>query len=187
MSSWLVPAIGAFAALIAYFQWVTAHQKIVLELFDKRFAAFQEVQAAFIPVMVHGAVTQQEFFAFARAAERCRFLFGDDVHEYLGELRKKMSFMSVYTDETIDGRTEPERSRLIDKKYDYLNDIANFETEGVPLFAPYLKLDQKMRYFSPITETQKDALVGTAKSALQHMRSILERVREAMQGKGLGS
>jgi hypothetical protein len=154
MSGWLVPAIGAFAALIAYLQWVTAHQKIVLELFDKRLAAFQEIQAALLPIMRNGAATQEDFFAFARAVERCRFLFGDDVHEYLAELRKKMSFMSVYTDQTIDQRTEPDRSRLIDKKYDYLNDLAGFENHGAPLFAPYMKLDQKMRYFWSIAETK---------------------------------
>ena len=159
MSSWLLPAIAAFAALIAYLQWVTAHQKIVLELFDKRLAAFQEIQAALIPIMRNGAVTQEDFFAFARAVERCRFLFGDDVHEYLAELRKKMSFMSAYTDQTIGQRTEPERSRLIDKKYNYLNDLADFEKHGVPLFAPYMKLDQKMRYFWPIAETVRRQII----------------------------
>ena len=35
MNGWIVPAIGVFAALIAYLQWITAHRKIVLELFDK--------------------------------------------------------------------------------------------------------------------------------------------------------
>jgi hypothetical protein len=155
MTSWLVPIIAVFAALIAYLQWVTAHQKIVLELFDKRLGAFQEIQAALIPVMRNRAVTQEDFFTFAQAVERCRFLFGDDVHQYVAELRKKMSFMSVYTDETIDQRTEPERAKLIVKKSDHLNDLADFEKDGVPLFAPYLKLDQKMRYFWPIQEAQK--------------------------------
>ena len=56
--------------------------------------------------------------------------------------------------QTIDQRTEPERSRLIDKKYDYLNDVSNFETEGTPLFAPCMKLDQKMRYFWPISKSR---------------------------------
>jgi hypothetical protein len=142
--------VAAIAALIAYLQWVTAHQKIVLELFDKRLEAFRGIQAAIQPIMRHGAATQQEFFAFAESVERCRFLFGDDVHQYLADLRKKLSFMSVFTDETIDKRTEPERSTLIDKKSNYLDDLANFEKDGVPLFAPYLKLDQKMRYFWPI-------------------------------------
>jgi hypothetical protein len=142
--------VAAIAALIAYLQWVTAHQKIVLELFDKRLEAFRGIQTAILPIMRNGAATQQEFFAFAEAVERCRFLFGDDVHQYLADLRTKLSFMSVFTDQVIDQRTESERSRLIDKKYDYLNDVANFEKDGVPLFAPYLKLDQKMRYFWPI-------------------------------------
>jgi hypothetical protein len=148
----MVPVIGAFAALIAYLQWVTAHQKIVLELFDKRLAAFRGIQAAITPVFINGEITQKEFFAFAAAVEQCRFLFGDDVLQYLHDLRKKLSFMTSFSNEAIDSRTEPERSRLIDKKYDYLNDLSNFETMGVPLFAPYMKLDQKMRYFWPIAE-----------------------------------
>jgi hypothetical protein len=136
LSGWAVPAIGAFAALIAYLQWVTAHQKIVLELFDKRLEAFQQIQASIIPIMQAGAVTQADSFAFARAVERCRFLFGDDVHLYLSDMRRKLSFMSVFTDQTIDQREETERSRLIDKKYDYLNDVSNFERGGAPLFEP---------------------------------------------------
>ncbi len=152
MNSWLVPAIAALAALIAYLQWVTAHQKIVLELFDKRLEAFRGIQIALAPIMIHGAATQQDFFAFANAVERCRFLFGDEVHEYLADLRSKVSFISVYTDETIDRRNEAERSKLIDKKHNYLNDLSSFETNGAPLFAPYLKLDQKMRYFWPIAD-----------------------------------
>jgi hypothetical protein len=150
--------VGAFAALIAYLQWVTAHQKIVLELFDKRLEAFRGIQASIIEVMRSGAVTRQEFSAFAEAVERCRFLFGDDVHQYLEDLRSKFSFMSIFTDQTIDQRTEPGRSKLIDRKYD-----SNFETDGVPLFAPYLKLDQKMRYFWPVKEwlpTLKNKIVA---------------------------
>lgn len=150
MTGWLVPVIAAFAALVAYLQWITAHQKIVLELFEKRLEAFRDIQKAIVPIMRNGAITNEEFFAFAAAVERCRFLFGDDVHRYLTSLRERLAFMSAFTDQIIDGRHEPERSRLIDKKHDYLLDVANFETEGVPLFTPYMKLDQKMRYFWPI-------------------------------------
>jgi hypothetical protein len=84
--------VAAIAALIAYLQWVTAHQKIVLELFDKRLEAFRGIQTAIVPIMRNGAATQEEFFAFAAAVERCRFLFGDDVHQYLADLRTKLSF-----------------------------------------------------------------------------------------------
>jgi hypothetical protein len=175
MSGWVVPVIGAIAALIAYFQWVTAHQKIVLELFDKRFAAFRDVQASIIPILRHAALTQDEFFTFARAVERCRFLFGDEVHEYLVELRKKMSFISIFTDDTIDRKAEHERSKLIDRKYAYLSDITDFEIEGVPLFAPYLKLDQKMVHFWPVKATLKNALAEKAKSAWSWLRSMAQR------------
>ncbi|MGJ5075506.1 hypothetical protein [Bradyrhizobium oligotrophicum] len=152
MTGWLVPLIAAFAALIAYLQWVTAHQKIVLELFDKRLEAFRAIQEGLSPVMRNATTTQQEFTAFVMAVERCRFLFGNDVSTYLRGLRSKMAFMTTYTDATIDQREEPERSRLIDKKYEYLTDLASFESHGVPLFEPYLTLDQRMRYFWPTAE-----------------------------------
>ena len=39
MQAWATILIGAIAAMIAYFQWVTAHQRIVLDLFDDGLAS----------------------------------------------------------------------------------------------------------------------------------------------------
>jgi hypothetical protein len=42
--------IATVAALVAYLQWVTAHQKVVVDLFDRRRKAFELVEAALRPV-----------------------------------------------------------------------------------------------------------------------------------------
>ena len=35
--------IAGFGALIAYFQWRTGHQRVVLDLFDRRVAVFRQI------------------------------------------------------------------------------------------------------------------------------------------------
>ena len=38
--------IAGFGALIAYFQWRTGHQRVVLDLFDRRVAVFRQIEDA---------------------------------------------------------------------------------------------------------------------------------------------
>jgi hypothetical protein len=142
---WIAALITAFGALIAYLQWITAHQKLVLDLFDKRFDAFQKVADSLAPVYRNGHLTTQEFSDFVRAMERCRFLFGQEVYEYLGTVKKDLNFLTVYTDEVISHRPEPERKELIQKKLDILIRVTGFDP--VPKLMPYMRLDQKMKYF----------------------------------------
>jgi hypothetical protein len=47
--------------LIAYLQWVTAHQKVVVDLFDRRRRAFESVEEALRPVFRKGKVSDEAF------------------------------------------------------------------------------------------------------------------------------
>ena len=147
MQTFILALIAALGALIAYLQWVTAHQKIVLELFDKRFAALQALLETLGPLYADGKISTKEFFQFAYAMERCRFLFGADVFQYLETIKKDLSFLVAFTDEAID--QNPERNKLIDKKAAVLTRVADFNKDAVPKFMPYMHLDQRMKYFWP--------------------------------------
>jgi hypothetical protein len=147
MDHWAIPVIAATAALIAYLQWVTAHQKVVVELFDKRLAAFLAVRDALIPVMRNAAMSNEEFNEFVRAKDRCQFLFGDGVHHQLSEITNDLAFMSAYSDQLI--RKHPNGFQLLDKKTEILIRLGEFHKTTVPIFAQYMKLDQKMKYFWP--------------------------------------
>jgi hypothetical protein len=150
VNSWAVPIIGAIAALVAYLQWVTAHQRVVVDLFDKRLAAFNAIRDSVVPVMREAAISQREFFDFVRAEDRCRFLFGADVLKFLVEMRNDLAWLASYSDAVIDSRPTDQRSKLIDKKSDILIRVSEFDKTAIPLFARYMKLDQRMRYFSPL-------------------------------------
>jgi hypothetical protein len=45
MVSWFTAFIALIVAVIAFLQWATARQKVVFDLFDKRFAVYQELRA----------------------------------------------------------------------------------------------------------------------------------------------
>jgi hypothetical protein len=60
------------------------------------------------------------------AKAECRFLFGDDVNNYLDSLHADYALLSAFTNSVIDQ-----------------------SQEGAPLFLEYLRLDTKVRYFWP--------------------------------------
>jgi hypothetical protein len=139
--------VAAFAALIAYLQWVTAHQNVVVDLFDRRRKAFELVEDALRPVFREAEVSTEALNKLFAAKSECRFLFGKDVNDYLDSIHRDYGWLSAFNNSVIDA--SPKRSELIDEKYERLNRIVAFYAIGAPLFLEYLRLDMKMRYFWP--------------------------------------
>jgi hypothetical protein len=144
MQAFVVAIIGLLGALIAYFQWRTAHQRVVLELFDRRVAVFRELEDAAKGML--NAVGRKDmeapFWSYIRAEANARFLFGEEVIAALtrlrGDIADAMSFSEISDD-------QPERQQMSDRKYRALQNIAAFLQGGsAPLFGPYIRLDQKM-------------------------------------------
>jgi hypothetical protein len=62
------PAIALRASTIGVMQWRTAHQRAVLDLFDKRWGeAFNELRSIISEVLQEGPVTTQNIFSYAVA------------------------------------------------------------------------------------------------------------------------
>lgn len=154
-------ALGVVGATIAYLQWVSAHQRVVIDLFDRRRKAFEAVEAALRPIWREGEVLGDSFWKFVEAKLECRFLFGRDVLDYLDKLQSDIAWMKSFTKDTIDRSAK--RSKLIEEKYERLNRIAKFYESGAPLFNDYLRLDMKMKYFwpfPPANPIQKDSALS---------------------------
>jgi hypothetical protein len=126
--------VAGFAAGIAYFQWRTAHQRVVLDLFDRRFGVLQRVEDA-ARDMVAPRNLEEAFFKFVLAEREARFLFGEDVVASLSELRGHMAAVTAFHGV----------AQHNDQFHAAMQEIAIFlSTKVTPLFAPYLRLDQKM-------------------------------------------
>jgi hypothetical protein len=160
-------------------QWVTAHQKVVVDLFDRRRKAFELVEDALRPVFREAEVSADALSKLFAAKSECRFLFGQDVNDYLASIHRDYAWLSAFNNTVIDA--SPKRSEMIDEKYKRLNRIIEFYTDGAPLFLEYLRLDMKVRYFWPfpprkiISDVQSDPKVDTG------IRSRLRRWRKSMK------
>lgn len=135
--------IAGFGALIAYFQWRTTHQRVVLDLFERRVAVFQEIENAAKAML--NAVTRKEidsaFWSFVRAEANARFLFGAEVAIHLADRRADCAAIAAFSDVSED---HPEWRQMKERQYEALKHLADFVQNSASLFSPYIRLDQKM-------------------------------------------
>ena len=94
--------IAAFGALIAYFQWRSTHQRIVLDLFQRRMEVFKEIEGAAKQSVssTERADATAAFWRFASARSDARFLFGADVITKLEKRRADLAAIMSFSDIT---------------------------------------------------------------------------------------
>jgi hypothetical protein len=145
MNATLIPiaaiVVSLVVAIVQYGQWRTANQKVVIDLYDRRLKVYTQLEKGISPVLREGKVSQEAFNEFLIGEADARFLFGDDVREYLKTLHEHFAWMLSFTDDVIDRKSN--RNQLIDLKSQHLSEIVNFFQEAPDLFAPYMRLEKK--------------------------------------------
>ena len=140
------PAIALLAVTIGVLQWRTAHQRAVLDLFDRRMENYNSLNAAISEIVREGRVNSASLMSFDRAASKARFLFGNDVTASLKETRK--TIMGLWKAE-VAARTEDDAKRAIaaDLEADHMMKISNFYVQLDDLVRPYVRMHQKAPLF----------------------------------------
>ena len=136
------PAIALLAAVIGVMQWRTAHQRAVLDLFQKRWDAYSEMRHIIGDVMREGHAPTETSLAFFRAANQAKFIFGTEVNAYL---------QSVYT-MLVDLHHAQERmkggglilGKWADKEAKLSTEIGEFFEKFELLAMPYMRMHQKV-------------------------------------------
>jgi hypothetical protein len=96
ISAVATPVIAGLVGFIAWRQWRTAHTKILLDLFDRRLAAYEGLIDALRPAHRDGTIKSfDDFMKLRRAIDAAHFLFGDDVRVILKELVKIGAVMNT--------------------------------------------------------------------------------------------
>jgi hypothetical protein len=117
-------AVAFFAALIAFGQWWTARQKLVLDLFEKRFQVFMDLRSIASEALQLGKI-QQHKGLINEVFARSRFLFDDDINDELTKMYSLVGELEV-------GR--PGAAVEVNKQFEKM----------FPLFLPYLAMRQKL-------------------------------------------
>jgi len=148
---WIVAAgTAVFVATIGYFQWRTAQQKVVLELFDRRHEIYREIREAVARITGSGRADLDIEIKVAEALERARFFFGIEVIRYLEQFVEAVRDLNCYGQEATATQNAIEKSGALKKSREAKNKIERFREDAPALFAPYMRLDQKMPKGWPI-------------------------------------
>jgi len=131
---WIIAAItSALVLAVGFLQWRTAHQKAVLDLFDKRFKIYETVKNCVDLVGTNpedfGNERQKEFL---KAKNKAYFFFGNEVNDYIERLRKDL--LTVYNATRFEATTADGEEAI--------SRISKFAEDGQPLFAKYMRFTQ---------------------------------------------
>jgi hypothetical protein len=124
--------------MIAWQQWRVADNKLRLDLFDRRYKVYDSTRKFLAVILTEATFTLSQLAEFDIGTSDAEFLFGADVVDYLGQIRKRA--LHLRTAQTL---YEPlpvgdERSRHVQAAHDDLSWLTNQITAMTKIFAPYL-------------------------------------------------
>lgn len=139
----LTPTVAVAVGFIAFMQWRTAHQKVVLDLFDRRLAIYDGVIAAVEDYLSHFDDRSKASLQLYRLGLKAEFLFGAEVAGAIDRLRD-----DIYDHMKLVGRVNGSAPQL-DVKAKADLEVLSERLIGVherfaTVCAPYMRMDQKV-------------------------------------------
>jgi hypothetical protein len=125
-----VPTLAAFGIYIALRQWLTARERLKLDLFDRRLAAYGRLRDATAPVNASGKVRNEDIDAFGRARQDMQFLFDKELEQGVSEIHKAMGDKHV-VDIQID-QAQGDARQLHQKSMDLFSKITSGVYSDIP-------------------------------------------------------
>jgi len=83
LSALLTPTIAILGSIIGFQQWRTNSKRLKHELFDRRYKQFTVVREFLGSIMTSGKSKQEEQFKFLTGTSGMRFIFDDEIAEYI--------------------------------------------------------------------------------------------------------
>lgn len=83
------PTLALFAIFIAWLQWKTAREKIKLDLFDRRFQIYQNVEKSLLMITRHSKASDETIGELTRACSIAPMLFPNDLVSKIDSWRVK--------------------------------------------------------------------------------------------------
>lgn len=140
----LTPAIAVAVAVIAFLQWRTAHQKVVLDLFDRRWKAAEAIKQSLVPIFRDGRVRQSnDVLIIYNAMRDAHFLFGKDVNRLLDRYKNVIGNIGVASS-YMESTTNPHYQEGVQLLQDNMLRLIDFHSEFDAVCSRYMGMDQKL-------------------------------------------
>ncbi|MBY5838062.1 hypothetical protein J3P71_17675 [Rhizobium leguminosarum] len=140
----LTPAIAVAVGAIAFLQWRTAHQKVILDLFDRRIKIYEVVADTVFKYVDGGMISSQARMRLRRAETEAKFLFGDEVAPQISRYSALILAHSRFVRQAESDKTsDDKRSELSDAAVEIDDELSSMLSAWTNMMLPYLKMSQK--------------------------------------------
>ena len=140
--------VALFAAYIVYGQWRTAHERVVLDLFERRITVYESVRTVIAEIMRDGTADGGTVFRYVQATDRLGLLFGIEVLAYSDETRERIVQLAYHKAMATAGAAA-ERENVCEKHKEkaaqLLTAIGEFHDDFSVLVMPYVRMTKKLR------------------------------------------
>lgn len=137
--------VGMVVAVIAYRQWRTAHEKVILDLFDRRMTIHEAFRDAMTDYLSSDGnlVGSKIRFRLQRIWSEARFLFGKEVPEFIRDINlstaRRETLVRKISDREVQEKTDEAEYMALEKKLSEAS--LNFSA----LLHPYMLMDQRRK------------------------------------------
>ncbi len=108
-SALAVPVIGFLGVYIAWKQWKTAAYRYRMDLVDKRFEIYEATIDFILSIRGGGQVSDRILAVFKEKTLPVRFLFNDEVAEYIAEIRSHALDAQTFSEEAEGTNAGPDK------------------------------------------------------------------------------
>lgn len=144
LTAMMTPVVACFGAWIAYQQWITARDKLRLDLYERRMAVFTAAWETLGVVFTRGDLTREDESTYLQGTAGAQWLFGKEIQEYLGkEFWGQLCELHRYVAEMDGLPPGPQRSELSQKKLEQRKWFYAQSDRMEKLFHPYLGFEHR--------------------------------------------
>lgn len=141
MNAGATTIISFLILVVAFMQWRTAHKKVVLDLFDRRWRCYMAILDA-SRNLLNGTPDSGLVITLGRAANEASFLFGNDVVDCLNRVQKVASTLSA-AEVVIRNTDNPQHQLWLDRKHEGVMQVLAFFDDFPRLCEPYMRMAEK--------------------------------------------
>jgi hypothetical protein len=137
----LVAVIAAIiAGYIAWRQWKTAHYRLRLDMYDRRFAVYEATKNLISTATLHGQITPDDLGDFYGGIHGAEFLFDGDTRNFVMKIGD-MAFRARMARVSLERHPDhPRGDQLIDQEEEILRFLRDEDKQLEKLFCRYLNL-----------------------------------------------
>lgn len=142
----LTPLVALIAVYIAYQQWQTNKQKLVLDRYDRRLKVYEEVTQIIRLILCESTASMDALVRFRNAVTEVDFLFGPEIPIYMDEIYHRGTQLEYWTKEL----KEPGQPRH--SEYNHEEIQSKIQKEHSWLISQFTPAKQKFRKYLDVSK-----------------------------------